>query len=118
MATEKVEKTASSAANEGAKSVAEAVKKVADAAVAAVAKTSTGPTYDFDVAVTPGGKFQIDGAGFGIGGTVIIGGHQAETHGWSAQRIEGKAPGGISGEVEVVVNIDDKTKQTAKVRVA
>lgn len=103
-------------ARSGAEAVADAVKKVADAAVAAVKGAPSGPSYDFDVALS-GARFEINGTGFGANGVVTIGGHQADTVEWGANRIIGKTPGGLSGEVEVVVHIDDKTKQTAKVKV-
>jgi hypothetical protein len=92
----------------GASAVADAVKRVADAAVAEVAKTKVGLVPELVAAGTAGGKFAIRGSGFGAGGVVKVNGVQVRTTGWSTTSIEGMLPAeAVSGEV--VVHVDDKT---------
>lgn len=99
-------------ANEAAQSVAEAVKKVADAAVAAVQKSKVvGRQSDFTFSGTPGGRFRIDGAGFSTGGTLTVGGRPVATTGWGSTHIEGTLPADVPAG-EVVVQVDEKTRQT------
>lgn len=95
----------------GAQSVADAVKRVADAAVAAAQKSEPETTsYDFRFTGTPGGTFAIDGNNLGSSGTVLMGKTQLFTTEWSTTHIEGTLPAGMpSGEV--VVHIDDKTNR-------
>lgn len=96
------------AAVEGATSVAEAVRRVADAAVAEVQKTQAGPAYDLQFSGSPGGTFTITGPGLGSSGTVKVGGRQVETTAWSTQRIEGLLPADVP-DGEVTVQLDEKT---------
>lgn len=76
----------------GAAAVAEAVKRVADAAVAEVQKVAPEGAYDFRIVSSPGGKFRIDGAGFSTGGSVLFGKTAAHTTGWGSTKIEGDVP--------------------------
>lgn len=92
----------------GAQAVADAVKRVADAAVHAVQATSPVPVGDFIFTGTVGGRFTIRGEGFGPSGTVKIGGHQAKTHGWSTREIFGWVPEGANPGAPVEVIVDDK----------
>lgn len=101
-------------ASEGAASVAEAVKRVADAAVAEVNKVKTDePVGDFTFTGTLGGRFTASAptARFSTGGTVKLNGAQLHTFGWSALQIEGSLPADAKPG-EVVVEIDDETKFT------
>lgn len=105
-------------ASAGAQSVAEAVKRVADAAVAEVNKVKEPFKGDFAVTVG-GGRFYLvfprdvretGTTGFGPSGTVTIGGVQAKTNGWSTTRIDGWIPGDQKPEAEVIVHVDEKTQ--------
>lgn len=98
------------AATTGAQAVADAVKRVADAAVAEASKSSVKAPGDFIFTGTLGGRFDIHGSGFGANGTVKVGGVQVHTVGWSANHIEGRLPSGVSSG-EVVVQIDENTSQ-------
>lgn len=101
---------------EGAQSVAEAVKRVADAAVAAVHKSSVSSVAsDFTVTGSGGGRFTIDGKGFSTGGTVTVGGKPVKTVGWGSTRIEGEFPEGVQPGQIVVVHVDAETTQTGQV---
>lgn len=100
------EKAASdkAAADEAAKSVAEAVKRVADAAVAAVQKTEPKKAQDFVFSGARNGRFTIRGKGFSVNGTVRINGIQADTNAWGDDRIEGHVPSDVkAGAVTVEV---------------
>ncbi|HVJ72036.1 MAG TPA: IPT/TIG domain-containing protein [Sphingomicrobium sp.] len=104
------------AAVEGASSVADAVKKVADAAVEAASKAKTaGPPPEITVTANAKGKFVIRGSGLGKSGTVKFGPHQANTVEWGPEYIAGQTPGGLSGETEVVVHVDDRTSKKATI---
>jgi hypothetical protein len=96
-------------ATEGARTVAEAVDKVAKAAVAELAKDRRTPD-EIVFAGSPGGTFEITDAlsRFGSGGTVKINGVQALTNGWGASRIEGLMPEGAAdkGKVEILVSTE------------
>jgi len=101
------------AAAVGAQAVAEAVKKVAEAAVAEISKAKSGPAgLDFDAFGTPGGLFTIDGApgSFGASGTVLMGKTQLHTREWSSSRIVGDLPAGTKSG-EVVVHLDSETSK-------
>lgn len=100
----------------GAQSVAEAVKRVADAAVAEVQRTAPELAGDFVIVGTAGSKFQIRGAGFSTGGTVTVNGKMAHTTGWGATRIEGTLPDGAKRGDVVVVTIDKDTQQRGYLR--
>ena len=104
------------AAVTGAQAVADAVNKVAAAAVDA-AKTAAGKTIpDVIVTGTPGGKFEIRGDGFSSGGSVLIGGVAQQTYEWGAQYIRGKLDANVvSGDV--VVQIDKDTKRVGYLKV-
>lgn len=97
-----------------ATSVADAVKRVADAAVAEVKKTdapSHGPSFTF--VGNEQGRFTIQGKGFGANGTVRINGQQARTVEWGDWRIIGRVPDNVKGgQVTVEVVVDEQTKQT------
>ena len=106
-----------STAREGAQSVADAVKRVADAAVAEVSKVKVEEEgSDFTFAGTPGGRFVITAPGYGrfsTNGTVKLNGQQLHAFAWSSGRIQGNLPADAKpGDVEVAV--DDKTKFTGK----
>lgn len=107
-----------SAAVAGAQAVADAVAKVANAAVAEVQKTkaATGQDLDFDISGSPGGRFTIRGVGFRASGTVLIGGKQVETTGWSNETIYGKLPADAKAG-EVTVWVDEKTQLKGYLRV-
>lgn len=103
--------TADNNAVTGAQSVADAVRRVADAAVAEVSRVQNqpaGPTSAFTFTGTPGGGFTIRGQGFGASGTVKVGGVQVRTTGWSTTEIHGTLPANV-GSGEVVVQVDEKT---------
>lgn len=101
----------------GAESVADAVKRVADEAVAAAKRaTPNAPGGDFTVSGTPGGRFTIRGNGFTGSGTVLIGGKQVFTDEWGGQLIRGKLPADAKSG-EVVVWIDEKTQQRGYLKV-
>lgn len=100
-----------------AQSVAEAVKKVADAAVAEVGKVKPAPQHDFTIGGTPGGGFTIVGSGFGAGGSVLVNGVAVHTTSWNANRIEGTLPAGVKSS-DVVVWIDKSTQQRGYLTVA
>lgn len=104
-----------SAAVAGAQAVADAVRKVADAAVSAVHATelrASGPS-DFVFVGSPGGKFRINGRNLGTGGVVRLNGVQLNTVGWGATNIEGTLPGGAQPG-QVTVEIDSQTTQTGQ----
>ena len=101
----------------GAQTVAEAVKRVADAAVAAVQQIPAEHVYDFKIVGTPGNKFRIDGHGFSTGGSVLFGGVAAKTTGWGSTKIEGAIPPGAKTG-EVVVWVDEKTQFRGYLKVA
>jgi len=98
-------------AQEGAHSVAEAVKRVADAAVAEIAKVVPQDNdLDFSFSGKRGGLFVAEGpiGTFGTSGTIKLAGMQLHTTSWSTQRIEGRLPSeAVSGEV--LVYVDEKT---------
>lgn len=96
----------------GATSVAEAVKRVADAAVAEVQKVQPLATQDFVFEGTERGRFTIRGKGFSTNGTVRINGVQAKAPEWGDQFIAGSVPDGVrGGTVTVEVAVDEQTKQ-------
>ena len=104
------------AAAQGAESVAQAVKKFADAAVQAVQVSPLAMVEgDFRASGSPGGSLEIvahHGNKLGSSGTVTVAGKQAQTTEWSVDRIFGKTPAEAKSEDEVVVHVDDKTKFT------
>lgn len=104
MATEK------NAAETGANAVADAVKRVADAAVNEIKKVPTAKVPDVVVEGVAGGSFTIRGTGFGTSGKVTFAGVPAKTNGWGDTRIEGVVPANVT-EGEVVVHVDDKTQR-------
>lgn len=95
----------------GATSVAEAVRRVTDAAVAEIQKTTpTNQDRDFTFTGTAGGRFEIRGHGFTASGTVKVGDVQLLTTEWSDSFIAGVMPAGVQSG-EVTVNIDENTSQ-------
>ncbi len=98
------------AAVTGAQAVADAVQRVADAAVAEVQKTPSVEPQEV-IVLGAGNKFELQGEGFSHNGTVTVNGMQAETTGWGSTRIYGKFPAGAPSEGEIVVHIDDKTSK-------
>ncbi len=101
-------------ATSGAESVAEAVKRVADAAVAEVKKTGPKqPAQSFTFSgAAERGRFEIRGKGFSTNGTVKINGAQVQTTEWGDSLIVGKVPEGVkAGAVTVEVAVDSDTKQ-------
>lgn len=108
------------AATTGAEAVADAVKKVADAAVAQARGANVGESVgDFIITGTPGGRFEMrskTGPIFSSAGTVHINGKPQVTHEWGADYIRGRLdPDVKSGEV--VVQIDEKTKRVGYLKV-
>ena len=105
---EQHEKQKQASSVEGAQSVADAVRKVADAAVAEIQKRPTaGPQYDFDFIGTPGGTFRIYGTNLGASGTAKLAGRQLNTTWWGTQYVEGALPSDAqSGEVTVDLGDD------------
>jgi hypothetical protein len=96
---------------EGAASVADAVKRVADAAVAEVQKTKVAELPgDFHFTGTPGGRFRADGQGFGSSGVIRVAGQQVQTTGWGSTHIEGTLPADVKSG-EVTVHVDENTVQ-------
>lgn len=98
------------ASTEAATSVADAVRRVADAAVAEVQRTAPASNQDLDFTFSgsPNGGFVITGPGnFSSSGSVQINGVHADTIAWSTSRIEGRMPAGVtSGEVLVIIDAD------------
>lgn len=93
----------------GAQAVADAVKRVADAAVAEIAKVkpASDKPSDFLATGVAGGRFMLDGpvGTFGPSGTVKLNGAQLQTREWSSQRVVGDLPQGAkSGTIEVYVD--------------
>ena len=106
------------AAVDAATSVADAVKRVADAAVSAVQKTEAAPAQDFTVAGNDRGGFTIRGKGFSSSGVVKINGHQATTIEWGDALIVGRMPDGVkAGTVTVEVAVDQNTVQRGTFKV-
>lgn len=103
---------------EGARSVAEAVRKVADAAVAEIQKQPVGQIPELIFTGTPGGRFTIYGAGnLGPSGTVKVNGADQHTREWSTSRIVGDLAAGTQpGTVEV--HVDDKTVRRGEFKAA
>jgi hypothetical protein len=95
---------------EGARSVADAVKRVADAAVMAAANVKAEPAPELIATGMPGGKLTIVGSGFSSSGTVLINGVAVATTGWGATRIEGRLPADAQSG-EVVVWVDPQTQR-------
>ena len=116
-AAEKTE-AAKKASTEGAASVAEAVKRVADAAVAEVQKAQVVSEHqDFSFTGTVGGRFTIRGKGFSTNGAVSFGGVGAATTGWGDDFITGRVPDGIKpGLITIEVIVDPQTKQKGTFR--
>lgn len=103
-------------AQQGAESVADAVKRVADAAVAAVGKgVLGGPAKELFFHGTPGGAFEIRGEGFGPSGVVKVNGVQCHTKMWSTRWIKGDLPAEV-GYGNVEVHVDDKTVRRGEFR--
>ena len=101
---------------EAARSVAEAVTRVADAAVAEVSKTKVEEDdSDFVFVGTPGGHFHISGpwGKFSTNGTVLLNGQQLHAYAWSSGRIDGNLPADAKAG-DVVVVVDDKTRFKGK----
>lgn len=97
------------AAVTGARTMADAITKFADAAVAELQKAGAGLPGDFTVTGVGGGAFTIVGDGFSSGGTVKFGVTQAQTFEWGPRFIRGAVPAGAVAPLEVTVSIDEKT---------
>lgn len=92
------------AAHEGAASVAEAVKRVADAAVKEIQNVKPEKAQDFSFTGSLNGRFTIRGKGFSTNGNVKFNGLQAQTNEWGDNFIAGKVPDGVkAGQVRVDV---------------
>lgn len=111
--TDKVEEAAAKAAAtdsgvaEGAQSVANAVKRMADAAVEAATKVKSKPAQAFQFFGGKQDRFEIQGDGFSTNGTVKVNGQQAKTTEWGNERIVGQMPEGVkAGQVVVEVAVD------------
>jgi hypothetical protein len=101
----------------GAQAVADAVKRVADEAVAAAQRAGTaGPVGNFVISGSPGGRFTIRGDGFTGSGTVSLNGVQLVTDEWGGQLIRGKLPADAKSG-EVVVKIDESTEKRGYLKV-
>lgn len=100
----------------GAQAVAEAVKRVADAAVAAASRVEAAPQFDFAITGVRGGVFRIRGDNnLGASGSVLLNGKSVETTGWGASNIEGKLPSDAQSG-EVIVQLDAQTRRTGYLR--
>lgn len=96
---------------EGARSVVDAIKSVADDALAQAARVKSGPKPELTAAGTVGGKITVIGEGFGPSGTLFLNGAVVKTNGWSTRRIEGTLPADArSGEVVVWVDPDTQRR--------
>jgi hypothetical protein len=97
-------------ARSGAQAVADAVTKVAQAAVeAAKGAQPRDAGLDFDASGSAGGQFTLDGEGFGASGTVLLSGtQQLFTREWSTTHIAGDLPADAKSG-PVAVHVDDKT---------
>lgn len=104
--------TERSAALTGAQAVADAVSRVANAAVAEVSKSEVvGEGLDFVItAGKAGGTFHIRGDGFTGGGSVLIDGKAQQTFEWGDEYIRGKLDDNVKSG-EVIVWIDKSTQQ-------
>jgi hypothetical protein len=114
-----LQKKEQTAALSGAESVADAVRRVADAAVAEVQKSNLGVLPDVIVSGTPGGSFELRAGpniSFGASGTVTFGKQQAVTTEWSTSRIVGTVPANVGDNevTDVTVHVDDKTKHVGQ----
>ena len=111
-------KTEHAAASSGAKAVADAVTRVANAAVEAAEKAApTGVIGDFVITGTPGGKFEIRGKGFSDSGGVLVNGRGQKTFEWGDTYIRGQLDSDVTSG-EVVIPIDDKKKLVGYLKVA
>jgi hypothetical protein len=97
----------------GAQLVADAVKRVADAAVAEIQKAPKAPGGDFVVSGSAGGKFTIRGTGLGTNGVVKLNGVQLATQEWGSTFIQGTLPADARAG-ELVVHVDDKTTKRGR----
>lgn len=107
-------KNENAAAVEGARSVADAVTKLANAAVIEVQKGNRTPAPEIVATGTPGGRFKIRSVragttAFGASGSVLLNGKAVETTGWSSMQIEGKLPSDAKSG-EIVVWVDPETQ--------
>ncbi len=101
------------AAVEGARTVAEAVSKLADAAVEEVQKVKAVEKGEFVASGVPGGKFKIvstSGKIFSSSGTVLLNGKQLFTKHWNVEEIIGNLPEDAKAG-EIVVWIDPETQR-------
>lgn len=105
------------AAVTGARAVAAAVSKVADAAVAEVSKTPSAALPDIFVSGSAGGGFEVRGTGLGSSGVVTLNGQQVRTTEWSTLKIAGILPAEAKSG-ELVVHIDDKTTKSGQLKLA
>lgn len=102
----------------GARAVADAVTKVAHAAVegASAAAARGSVAYDFGVTGQPGSTFEIHGKGFSTGGSVFLNGRRLHTDEWGDTYIRGRLDtDAMSGEV--VIPVDTQKKLTGYLKV-
>jgi hypothetical protein len=91
----------------GAQAVADAVKRVADAAVAEAAKVTPTQVGDFHITGHPGGKFEVQGKGFSSSGSVFVNGRRQQTTEWGDTYIRGTLDAGVTSG-EATIPIDEK----------
>lgn len=108
------------AAVTGAQAVAEAVNKVANAAVDAAKATSVvGADLDFVITGHPGGKFEArakSGPIFSTSGSIFVNGKKQHTDEWGADYIRGRLDADVKSG-EVTVPIDEKTVRRGYLKV-
>lgn len=101
-------RTEQAAAVTGAQAVADAVSKVAAAAVDAARSQSTGDDLDFVTSGAPGGTFHLrakTGPIFSDSGSVFVNGKPQKTLEWGATYIRGVLDADVkSGEVTVPID--------------
>ena len=114
------EKTEQAAAVTGAQAVADAVNKVAAAAVEGARSARTADVVgDFVVTGHPGGTFHLrakSGPIFSSSGTVLVGGKAQTIFEWGADYIRGRLDDGVQSG-EVVVQIDAQTRRVGYLKV-
>jgi hypothetical protein len=111
---EEPQKVRNEGAVEGAQSVAEAVKRVADAVISDVQSKDIGflPEVLVSGGTKKGNQFELRGEGFGTNGTLKVGGHQVKTTEWGPQHIVAELPADVKDGDAVTIIVDDKTTKT------
>lgn len=110
-------KSEQAAAVSGAQAVADAVSKVANAAVdAAKSAQAFDAGLDFVITGHPGGTFEARGKGFSSSGAIFVNGRRQETFEWGDTYIRGRLDADVTSG-EVTVPIDDKKKLVGYLKV-